>query len=322
MNLEIELDRAQKRLEETQDGGGSTSRRSRNSRDLNDGDDVMPPTIQIPGLDEDELPSLGPPKVNEGQPVDSVLPSPNGNSARRSPRYLKPTRPITVTARAPGDPRITHIELNPTLTGGIDFDSTSGDDGLIIVLEPRNANNEFVPLAGPVTVVLLDYAKRNEGSAALIARWKIDAPDVHKLIVNDEYAQGIQLRLPWPDRPPENSKLRLDVRYTTADGRHLDARADVHVSLPGQSSTRWTPRAPRPRNSYDHSPNLEPPVNIARQPNTNESAGSARLPKATRAAFTTVLPETEPVSAEPPSRAAFSPSPPESNARPTWQPNR
>lgn len=317
IDLEIELERTQKRLE-VKDGSGSSARRTREDRSQ----DTEAPVIQIPGLGDD-LPSiLRPPPVNEGQPADRVLPSPNGDSARTSPRYQLPIRPINVAARAPGDPRITHIALNPILTGGIDLDNKSGDDGLTIVLEPRNADNEFVPLAGPITVVLLDYTKRNEGSAALIARWKIDAPTVHKSIVNDEYAQGIQLRLPWSDHPPENSKLRLDIRYTTVDGRHLDARADVIVTLPGQSSARWTPRAPRSRNGYDHTPHdSQPPLNIARQPDTNKSAGSRRLPKATRAAFTIVTPAAEPVFDETPAPAESSSNPPASH-RPTWQPNR
>jgi len=333
LDLEFELDRAQKRLDDYRDGGrGSTSRGSgpserpsRDSRSQNadSGDDVMPPTIQIPGLDDDEPPTLQPPRVDEGQPADGVLPGPGDDLAMRSPHYQKPTRSIAVTSRAPGDPRITHIELNPTLTGGSDFDNQSGDDGLIIVLEPRNADNEFVPLAGPITVVLLDYAKRNQGSAALIARWKIDASTVHKFILNDEDAQGIQLRLPWSDRTPENSKLRLDVRYTTADGRHLDALADVFVTLPGQFSTRWTPRAPSSRNGYDPSPDdVQAPVNIARQPDTNESAVSPRLPTVTQSAFTTVTRAAEPVSAEPPSQTESSPNPPETNSRPIWQPYR
>ena len=333
LDLEFELDRAQKRLDDYRDGRrGSTSRRSgptdRPSRDSGSqnavrGDDLMPPLIQIPGLDDDEPPTLQPPRVDEGQPADDVLPEPADDAAMKSPRYQKPTRSIAVTSRAPGDPRITHIELNPTLTGGTDFDQKLGDDGLVIVLEPRNADNEFVPLAGPITVVLLDYTKRNQGSAALIGRWKIDAPTVHKLILNDEYAQGIQLRLPWSDLPPENSKLRLDVRYTTADGRHLDTRADVFVTLPGQFSTRWTPRAPRSRNGYDPLPNNgQAPVNIARQPDANESAVSPRRPTVTQSAFTTVTRAAEPVADESPSLTESSPNPPKSKSRPIWQPFR
>ncbi|MDP6467052.1 MAG: hypothetical protein QF918_04915 [Pirellulaceae bacterium] len=333
LDLEFELDRAQKRLIDYQDGdrdatsrgSRSTERSSRDSGSQNGdrGDDLMPPSIQIPGLGDDSPPTLEPPRVNEGRPADSVLPNSDGDSVMTSPRYQQPTRPIAITPRAPGDPRITHIELNPTLTGGTDFDRKSGDDGLIIVLEPRNADNEFVPLAGPITVVLLDYAKRNQGSAALIDRWKIDAPTVHKLMLNDQHVQGIQLRLPWSDRPPENSKLRLDVRYTTADGRHLDARSDVVVSLPGQYSARWTPRAPSSSSEHDPSPNDgQAPVNIARQPDMNESAGSPRMPTVTQSAFTIVSPATEPVSVGPTSQTGSSPIPPETGSRPTWQPIR
>lgn len=331
LNLEFELERAEKRLEEYRDGGstGSTSRNSRPaarpSRDTGPpGEDgpLLTPDIQIPDVDDGLPPTLEPPRVNEGRPTEGPLPNPEGDSAAASPRYRKPTRPIAVTKRAPGDPRITRIELNPALTGGIDIDKKSGDDGLIVVFEPRNADNEFVPLAGPVTVVLLDYAKRDQGTAAQVARWDIDAPTVHKSIVNDEFSQGIQLRLPWTEQFPEHSKLRLDVRYTTADGRQLDARADVYVTLPGQFSTRWTPRSQNSGNDPDASPNNpQAPATIARQPDGNESAATRQLPTVTQSAFTTVRPAAAVDTSESTSPAGAA-DPPRPGSRPTWQPNR
>ena len=49
---------------------------------------------------------------------------------------------------------------------------------------------------------------------------------------------------PWPDRPPENNRLHLFVRYTTRDGRKLEADQSVEVALPGEKAARWTPAGP------------------------------------------------------------------------------
>ena len=334
LDLEFELERAEKRLKDRgdNDSGSSTSRSSRpanrslrNSGAGNSGEDdgsgFTSPSIVIPG--QEDSPLLEPPRVNEGRPVES-LPTPPGDSAMRSPRYQKPTRPISAASRGPGDPRITHIALNPTLTGGTDFDRKSGDDGLMVVLEPRNVDNEFVPLAGPITVVLLDYAKRDMGSDALVARWHIDAPNVHKAIVNDDDAQGIQLRLPWPDAAPEHSKLRLDVRYTTADGRHLDARADVYITMPGQFSARWTPRAPRSNSAPDATPSAgQEPVNVARQPDEKESAATTPTTDVIQSSFTTVSRAADIIADDAISpRVAEREEATESVGRPEWQPDR
>jgi len=328
LDLEFELERAEKKLK-ARNGGESSDASPRRSRpsprdaEMEDEGDLTSPLIITPGFDDDLPPTLEPPRVNEGRPTDGVLPIPSGDSASQSPRYQKPTRPIAVRSRGPGDPRITHIELNPTLTGGADFDRKSGDDGLVVVLEPRNADNEFVPLAGPVSVVVLDYAKRNEGTAAMVARWDVDAKNVHKAIVNDENGQGIQLRLPWPNAMPEHNKLRLDVRYTTADGRHLDSRADVYVTLPGQFSARWTPRAPRTSDGQEPAPNgNQSPVNIARQPESNESAANTHASDVVQSAFTTVARAAEIVSDEPADIKAKAADVSTAKSRPTWTPNR
>ena len=71
----------------------------------------------------------------------------------------------------PGDKKVTHLFLNP-LSGGADFDGQPGDDGLRVVIEPRNATDEFVPEAGALSVVLLDPER--QGESARVARWDSD----------------------------------------------------------------------------------------------------------------------------------------------------
>ena len=148
----------------------------------------------------------------------------------------------------PIDARVTQIFLNPLLTGGDSLDREPGDDGLSVVIEPRNKQNQFVPQAGKVSVVVLDPSK--QGNAARVARWDFD-PDTTKDKLNRvSSSRGIHLRMPWPANPPSSNKLHVFVRYETPDGRKLQADREINIAPPGQYSNRWTPRSPdRPRHT-------------------------------------------------------------------------
>jgi hypothetical protein len=204
--------------------------------------------------DTSDLPMVTPgepfePKIEWPQSED--LPSPNDGAAKRDAASRgEPTfggglqQPVSVRRRLePADPRITHLHIDPLRTGGADFDQQPGDDGISLVVEPRNAADEFVPLAGPLSIVVLDYARRAEGDAARLGRWELDAEQVEEAMTNNEHVRGVHLRLAWSDAKPTDSKLLVAVRYTTVDGRKLESRRDIYITLPGQLSQRWTPRS-------------------------------------------------------------------------------
>ena len=62
----------------------------------------------------------------------------------------------------PLDPRVTHIVVNPFLTTGHDFDHKAGDDGVSVVIEPRNADDRFVPISGSISIAVIDPALDGE----------------------------------------------------------------------------------------------------------------------------------------------------------------
>lgn len=140
----------------------------------------------------------------------------------------------------PEDTRVTHIILNPFLTGGHDFDHKAGDDGVAVIVEPRNKEDQFVQQAGPVSIVVID--PEIEGKEGRIARWDFDSIEVGKLMKKKGLGRGIHFKLPWPNKPPENNKLKVFVRYQTLDGRKLEADRDITIAKLGQFSQRWTPR--------------------------------------------------------------------------------
>ncbi|MDA7951145.1 MAG: hypothetical protein MPJ24_06620 [Pirellulaceae bacterium] len=139
----------------------------------------------------------------------------------------------------PADQTVTSIWLNPLLTGGDDRDNRPGDEGIVVVFEPRNQTGQYVPLAGPVSVVLLDPQK--EGPTARIARWDFTAEETRAVLGQSALGRGIHLAIPWVSSRPENEKLQLYVRYQTTEGVNLEANREVYIDLPGKTFATWTP---------------------------------------------------------------------------------
>ncbi|MCA9143225.1 MAG: hypothetical protein H6821_13545 [Planctomycetaceae bacterium] len=296
-----ELEEAKKKLKEISGDDPQPRRTNQSSQS---------PRIDLPESDDDFL-DLSPPSVTPGVPDSPRIELPAPNSSGRSRPRNESTEPVGIgpTLLEPDDPRITHLHIDPLHTGGSDFDHKPGDDGIMVVVEPRNRSDAFVPLAGPLTVVVLDYAKRDAGSEARIAKWDLTAQQVDRSLHNNPSQRGIYLRLPWSDQPPESNKLMVAVRYTTADGRKIEATRDIFVTLPGQLSQRWTPRS----SSGVETENQRSPINIARQPSANDGASVDSTPPRSEPTAGLIAPVSHETSE--PQTATTPPSP-------TWRPYR
>jgi hypothetical protein len=166
--------------------------------------------------------------------IDELLPVPPSG---RDISIPKPSDPISPK---PTNKKVTHLFLNPTMTGAADFDGSPGEDGLRIVLQPRNSDNEFVPEAGPLSIVLLDPDR--QGEAARIARWDFDQINSRQLLAASD-SRGIKLEVPWPAAAPHVNHLKLYVRYETPDGRKLVADKDIYLNAQATAISGWTPRS-------------------------------------------------------------------------------
>lgn len=202
-----------------------------------------------------------PPEPNIGSPA-SELPAPPLNAPEG-------------TAPEPIDGRVTHLFLNPLLTRGANLDSTPGDDGLALVLEPRNQAGEYVPQAAALSIVVLDPMK--SGDAARVARWNLDEKLVRQRISQANGTRGIHLQLPWAGGTPETNQVKLFVRYQTTDGRQLEAQHDLILNPASQASQRWTPRpGDRPRTTLPSAPLVNTPAPITQPPSV--TAANPPLP--------------------------------------------
>lgn len=225
-------------------------------------------TSNRPESDADADMDLAPPTVELPAPLDSPAP-PASPATPASPESLPPA--------APTDTKITHIFLNPILTGGASLDSSPGDDGLSVVVEPRNAADEYVPRAGAVSIVVLDPSKA--GEEARVARWNFDLAAAEQKLKTSSAARGIRLQMPWPAGPPASERLHLFVRYETADGRLIQSDREIFLTPPGQLSQRWTPRpADRQRPALEPVRAATEPQHIARQPQAAPASPSAAAP--------------------------------------------
>ena len=257
--------------------------------------------LQRPDLSPpaDSPPNLAPPAIE--LPPPAAIPAPTEQI-----RPAAAERPLSMAATAakPTDKKITHVTLSPLFTGGADFDSQPGDDGLCVVVEPRNAGEEYVLEAGPISIVVLDPSR--QGDAARVARWDFDLSAARQKLAGSAATTGIKLELPWPATPPAANRLHLFVRYETADGRKLQTDREIFLTPPGQVSSRWTPRtAQRQR------PAVESPQTVPSHP-------AATTPAVAPASAVLTDPPQPP---SPPSSLSSNDAAPRST-RPTWSPHR
>ena len=212
-------------------------------------EDLVPPKIELPG---DPLP--------EGQLPKGFEPSGTGVSPQSEPGFPSPASSPTpnraAQARSADNTQVAAIVLLPEQTGGQTPDRRGPDDGLRIVIEPRDVHGRPCPAPGPISVVALDPAIA--GEAARVARWDFAAEEIAGLISRD----AICLEMLWPQSPPLHDKLRLYVRYTTDDGRKLQADCPIKVTG-AQNADRWAPALLPPAVSEAEQPtpagrNIEP----------------------------------------------------------------
>jgi hypothetical protein len=123
-------------------------------------------------------------------------------------------------------------------TGGHDAPNGLGDDGLQVILEPRNAEGKPIQVPGEAIVQVLEITP--EGFKRLLSSWLIDKDMIKAAWRQGLLSQGYNIILPWKV-PPSSEKLRLVAQFKLEDGRVFEADKDVTIRLP-----KGTP-APAPR---------------------------------------------------------------------------
>ena len=180
--------------------------------------------------------------------LDGVPPLPS--AAGRTP----PVRRLSFEESVAGGERVTHLVVNPAKTVCYDGDGDGVAEGLALVVEPRDADERLVTVAGDVVVTVHDPAvpagsgpavgaepgagpdpalAPDPGEGALIARYEIAEADVAARFRRTSRARGIHLVLPWSGPPPRGATVQVHVAMTTFDGGVLHVAAPVPVRAGG-----------------------------------------------------------------------------------------
>ncbi len=200
---------------------------------------ATPPAIELPSRPTEGVPdSLVPPGVPEHSR------GPSGPALDKGVDGVSAVVPLMgMPIRPSGDSRqTTTIALNRTMTGGINGDGADGDQGLMAVVEPRDATGRPLDAPAEISAVVLDPAITDaEGKAVCVARWEYTTAETAELFRRAGSSLAIHLMMAWPDERPKHNKLHLFTRYVTADGRELQDDIPIEIALPGDRSSRWTP---------------------------------------------------------------------------------
>jgi hypothetical protein len=218
------------------------------------------PDLTIPEIDygpSQSTPSLksdgeSPPEPTEGPSPESAPP----------PDFSDPPPSLDdVTTRDQVDVGVSRIVLNSRLTGGFDFDGLPGDDGLLVVIEPQNAAGQYLPLPGDISIDVVDPSR--SGIGGRVASWEFDAAETTPLLKKTLLGRGIHLELPWPDRAPKASRLKVQVSYRSIEGQSHRAEREIRLDRPtvqrrsASSDTALVPTSPE---QFPWSPTRKPNI--------------------------------------------------------------
>ena len=181
-----------------------------------------------PDVPRTDLPQI---KMEPGKLIPPVSSS-SGGSSQWSPAGGQPSAGISARS---DNSSVAQITLHPALTGGIGTSGRSGDEGLLVVVEPRDFGGNIINAPGNISVALLDPALT--GERARLARWDFAAAETQGMIRTGSQP-GIHLRLPWTSTPAHD-RLKVFVRYTTRDGRKLQAERLIGVALNGPQPAQY-----------------------------------------------------------------------------------
>ena len=102
------------------------------------------------------------------------------------------------------------ITIDP-LTGGVDYDGRSGDDGVSVYLRPVDRDGDAVKVAGEVRIELLDLA--NAEGSRVVGRYEFSGEEFLQMWVGKLLSNHFVLKCPWTAGPPKHGELTVRVTF-------------------------------------------------------------------------------------------------------------
>jgi len=133
-------------------------------------------------------------------------------------------------------------------TGSYDNDHSPGDEALMVVCEPRDADGHPLKVPGSLCVEAVEI--NPQGLKSLLSSWDVSPAELRRTWRSGLLSSGYHVVLPWKTWPT-SERLRVTARLTLPDGRAFEADRDVRVRLgpvaPHKSTPVSEPVLPKPR---------------------------------------------------------------------------
>jgi hypothetical protein len=125
-------------------------------------------------------------------------------------------------------------------TGGVFGEGPTGDDGLMVVVVPRDEDGAAVKI--PARLEIAAWEISPAGLKTPIGNWSVPPEKVRPAWRSGFVSTGYFIAVPWQSYP-SSERVRIAVRLTTLDGRAFEADKDINVKLGGGGS-RVNPPGP------------------------------------------------------------------------------
>ena len=187
--------------------------------------------IQLPAS---TAPGVGPSGVNPSGIATPVIQTAavQALEARGKPGGV-PTKPT--------DSRVREIDWHPTMCRAQNSDGKPGDDGLFLVLIPRNTAGQFVPSLGALTLVVEETLA--DGSVARIGRYEFSDAELKDYLEPVGSAPGLHIPIRWTEQKPAGTSVEVYAKLTMPDGSTMVNRRTIPLrKTAGMGPSTWTPR--------------------------------------------------------------------------------
>ncbi|WP_162658350.1 hypothetical protein [Tuwongella immobilis] len=195
------------------------------------------PAVIIPGIQPAPLSSI-PAAPSAPKPTTPVMPSPNpapissatpgvlpfvgpGSDLVAQPASLPVVRPTSPAMAVP----LKEITIARG-SGGIDDDRQPGDEGLLVIVSPKDEDGEAVKVIASLVIRVEEIT--NQGVKLPIGTWDVPVGTLRKTWQNGLFSTGFHVKLGWKT-PPRTEKIRVTVQMILPDRRIFEADRELRV---------------------------------------------------------------------------------------------
>jgi hypothetical protein len=128
-------------------------------------------------------------------------------------------------------------------TGGADEDGAPGDEGMVLVIVPKDEDGAAVKVPGRAVVAAWEVSPA--GIKTPIGSWDVPADKLRRTWKSGLISTGYFVALPW-QTIPTSDRVRVAVRLVTSDGRAYETDRDITVKPPSGAPPRGVLPMPQP----------------------------------------------------------------------------